>query len=96
MAKVLIVYHSRSGNTEKMAEAVKEGVAGVEGVEVEVKKVEETTPEDLLEADGIIMGSPVYVTSVPAEMKASEYCGSVMVTSKKLSEKTQVGSSLCP
>lgn len=69
MAKVLIVYHSRSGNTEKMAEAVREGVAEVEGVEVEMKKVEETTLEDLLEADGIIMGSPVYYGTMAAELK---------------------------
>ena len=28
MAKMLIVYYSRSGNTEKMAEAVAEGARG--------------------------------------------------------------------
>jgi len=69
MAKVLIVYYSRSGNTEQMAEAVKEGAAEVEGVEVEVKKVEETVPEDLLEADGIILGSPTYYGTMASEVK---------------------------
>ena len=69
MAKVLIVYYSRSGNTEQMAEAVKEGAAEIEGVEVEVKKVEETVPEDLLEADGVIMGSPTYYGTMASEVK---------------------------
>jgi len=69
MAKVLIVYYSRSGNTAKMAEAVKQGVSEVEGVSVEMKKVEETKPEDLLKADGIIMGSPVYYGTMAAELK---------------------------
>ena len=69
MARVLIVYYSRSGNTQKMAEAVREGVEETGGVDVEVKKVEETTPEDLLEPEGIIMGSPVYYGTLAAELK---------------------------
>ncbi|HID96297.1 MAG TPA: flavodoxin family protein, partial [Candidatus Latescibacteria bacterium] len=58
MAKLLIIYYSRSGNTEKMARLVSEGAKEVEGVDVEVKKVGETDIDDLLEADGIIVGSP--------------------------------------
>ncbi|HUW56826.1 MAG TPA: NAD(P)H-dependent oxidoreductase [Planctomycetota bacterium] len=69
MAKMLIVYYSRSGNTEKMAQAVKEGAADVEGVEVELKKVADTTPDDLLEADGIIIGSPTYYGTMASEVK---------------------------
>ena len=41
MSRVGIIYYSRTGNTEKMARAVYEGVKS-EGVEVELKKVEET------------------------------------------------------
>ena len=39
MAKILIVYHSQTGNTEKMAHAVAEGAHGIEGVEVILKKL---------------------------------------------------------
>lgn len=70
MPKVLVVYYSRSGNTEKMAQAVAEGAREVSGVEVEVKPVERTSTADLMSADGIVMGSPVYFGSVAAELKA--------------------------
>ena len=38
-------------------------------MEVQVKKVEETAPEELLKADGIIVGSPTYYGSMAAEIK---------------------------
>ena len=57
--KVLIVYDSRTGNTEKMARAVADGVE-VKGVEVEVKKVDEVSVDDLPRFDSLILGSPVY------------------------------------
>ena len=69
MASVLIVYYSRSGNTEKMARSVGDGVSSVKGAKLAVKKVAETTTKDLLEADAIIMGSPVYYGTMAAELK---------------------------
>lgn len=68
MAKVGVIYYSRTGNTENMARAVYEGVKS-ENVEVELKKVEETTPEDLLQWDGIIVGSPCYYGLPAAPIK---------------------------
>ena len=44
--KVLIVYDSKSGNTETMANAVSEGVEE-EGIDVEVKRVDEASIDDL-------------------------------------------------
>jgi NAD(P)H dehydrogenase (quinone) len=70
MAKILVVYHSRSGNTEKMAHAIAEGVKKVKGVTVEVKKTDATTNENLLSADGIIMGSPTYYGQMSAKLKS--------------------------
>ncbi len=58
MAKILIVYHSQTGNTEKMAEAVAQGARTVEGVEVFLKKAVDATLEDLLAADGLALGTP--------------------------------------
>ena len=68
MAKVLVVYYSRSGNTEAMAKLVAEGVES-EGVEIECKKVEDTTIDDLLTVDGIVIGSPTYYGTMAAEIK---------------------------
>ena len=69
MASILITYYSRSGNTQKMAEAVAEGARGVSGAKVEVRRVEDLTPDDLLSPDAIIMGSPVYYGTMAAELK---------------------------
>ncbi|MEW5722647.1 MAG: NAD(P)H-dependent oxidoreductase [Thermodesulfobacteriota bacterium] len=60
MIRILVVYHSQSGNTRQMAEAVAEGVAAVEGVEAVLKKAAEATVEDLLGCDGLAVGSPEY------------------------------------
>ncbi|TFH12000.1 MAG: flavodoxin family protein [Lentisphaerales bacterium] len=68
MAKVLIVYYSRSGNTEQMAKLVAEGVKEG-GASVEVKAVADTSLDDLKSADGIVLGSPTYYGSMSAEIK---------------------------
>jgi NAD(P)H dehydrogenase (quinone) len=69
MARILVVYDSKSGNTEKMAHAVAEGAREVKGVTVDVKRVKQTTIEDLQNADGIIMGSPTYYGLMSAKLK---------------------------
>jgi len=57
--KILIVYDSRSGNTEKMAYAVAEGVRE-EDINVVIRKVDDASIDELPDADGVILGSPVY------------------------------------
>lgn len=69
MPKVLVVYYSRSGNTKKMAELVAEGVKKEKNIEVEVKPVQECRVEELLGADGIVIGSPTYYGSMASEVK---------------------------
>jgi len=69
MAEVLIVYYSRSGNTEKMAEYIADGVKKEKNVEVEVKSVKDVRVEKLLDADGIVIGSPTYYGSMASEIK---------------------------
>ena len=68
MKKILIIYYSSTGNTEKMAKLVEEGVKE-EGLEVETKRVEEVKLEKLLGVDGIIIGSPTYYGSMAAQIK---------------------------
>ncbi len=57
---LLIVFHSQSGSTSKMAEAVIDGARDpdVSGVEVRVCEALEATAEDLLWCDGFILGTP--------------------------------------
>jgi len=68
MAKVLIIYYSRSGNTKKMADSVAEGLKK-EDVEVKETRVQDVKAEELLKFDGIIIGSPTYYGSMAAEIK---------------------------
>jgi multimeric flavodoxin WrbA len=58
MAKILIVYHSQTGRTEKMAHAVAGGAKSIEGVEVILRKAGDATLENLLTADGLAVGTP--------------------------------------
>ena len=68
-ARILIAYHSRTGNTEKMAAAVQEGAASVPGIEVVYRKVADATADDIVKADGIILGTPVEWGNLSAEAK---------------------------
>jgi len=67
MAKLLILYDSQTGNTERMAEAVAEGARSVPGVEVEMKYY--ARPEELAEASAIIIGSPTYYHEITLPIK---------------------------
>ncbi len=51
-----------------MAEAVANGARSVKGVEVKLQTIAETTKADLLAADAIIVGSPVYNANVAPEV----------------------------
>jgi len=68
MGKVLVIYDSQTGNTEKMAYLVAEGARKFP-VEVRVKKVDEATKEDILWADGIAVGSPTYLGGMSWKLK---------------------------
>ena len=67
--RILIAYYSLTGNTEKMARGVAEGIRRVPGVVAVLKKVDEVTKQDLEKADGIILGSPTYYANIPGKMK---------------------------
>jgi NAD(P)H dehydrogenase (quinone) len=59
MKKVLITYYSRSGNTQKMAQMIAEGLAS-RSITVNLIPVEEVQIDSLPEYDGFIVGSPNY------------------------------------
>ena len=57
---LLIVYHSASGRTGELAAAVRRGASheDIESVEVRFKSAFDAGPQDLLDADGVIFGTP--------------------------------------
>ena len=66
--KILICYYSRTGNTQKMAEAIAQGVTS-EDVSHDVKEVSAVKIDELLTYDTLIFGSPTYYGVMAAEMK---------------------------
>ncbi len=75
MKKVLIAFFSRTGNTEKMAEYIAEGVR-FSGNEVELKKISQIKSEkDLQGYDGYIFGCPTYHKDITENMKTFLFLG---------------------
>ncbi len=68
MPRGLVVYDSKTGNTEKMAMAISQGMERG-GLEVKVKRVEDTSLSDLTDADAIVLGSPTYFGDMSGNMK---------------------------
>ena len=60
MAQVLVLYYTRTGNTEALANAVAEGARQVEDVTVAVKRVDYANILDLASCDAVAFGSPNY------------------------------------
>jgi len=72
MTKIAIIYHSAHGHTEHIAHRVLEGAQQVEGVEGCLIKAEDMSarPNDLVNFDGLIMGSPTYLGGVSGQFKS--------------------------
>jgi len=68
MAKALVIYYSRTGNTKKMAGSVAEGIKN-EGMEVVIKEAKDVDAAELLKYDAIAIGSPTYYGSMASEIK---------------------------
>jgi flavodoxin I len=68
MSKVLVIYHSLSGNTEKMAKAVQEGAAS-SGAEAVLKKAADANADDLMNCDAVVMGTANYFSRESGMMK---------------------------
>ena len=68
MPNALVCYYSRTGNTKRLAVRMAE-VLAAEGLEVDLRTVQETSPKDLLRYDCLILGSPTYYGTMAWEMK---------------------------
>ena len=60
MARLLVVYHSRSGGTQTLTDAVVAGATSddIEGVDVTVLRAFDATPDDVRTSNAIVLGTP--------------------------------------
>ncbi len=81
LVDVLILYYSRSGNTENLARQAARGVERVEGMTARLRRIPcpdgkqpeqgdpEVTLEDLRECRGLLLGSPTYFGGMASAVK---------------------------
>lgn len=75
MSDIIIIAHSGYGHTQKQAEAVHKGAAGVSGVSVQITFIDQegnfpdSVWDELAAAKGIIFGSPTYMGGASWQFK---------------------------
>lgn len=67
--KISILYSSRTGKTERVANLIGEGAKRVQGIEVKLMKLNDVDKEFIESSDGIIFGTPTYFANMSWEMK---------------------------
>ena len=68
MAKGIVIYYSRSGNTEEMAQIIA-GAMNEADLPTECKSVSNVKAEELLNYDAIVVGSPTYYGHMAGPVK---------------------------
>lgn len=58
MAKLLILFHSQSGNTLQLAQSAYRGALAVEEVETRLLRATDAGLDELLWCDGLLLGTP--------------------------------------
>jgi NAD(P)H dehydrogenase (quinone) len=69
MGKILVQYYSETGHTQEMAGLVAEGAGQVPGIQVRLKSIQESTFEDVIWCDGLALGAPTHLGSIPWKVK---------------------------
>lgn len=69
MARILVLYHSNTGCTQRMAELIAGGASQLEGTDVRLRGITEADHTDLDWCDGIALGSPTNYGTVSWQMK---------------------------
>jgi len=68
MAKAIVLYYSRSGNTKEMAEIITKAMNEAD-LPTECKEINEVKPADVVGFDAIVIGSPTYYGHMAAPIK---------------------------
>ena len=69
MVEVLVLYYSRTGRTETLANSIAEGARTMENVSVSIKRVDYATVNDFISCDAVAFGSPNYFSYMAGLMK---------------------------
>ena len=69
MPRLLLVHHTPSPNLQTVLEAVKEGAAMVEEVELTLRPALSAGAADLLGADGVLLGTPANIGYMSGALK---------------------------
>ncbi|MBN2582114.1 MAG: NAD(P)H-dependent oxidoreductase [Planctomycetes bacterium] len=69
MAKVIVLFDSRGGNTRAVAESIVEGASMVPDVEAVMMSAEQLDMEALAAAQAVAVGSPNYYTYMSGRIK---------------------------
>jgi NAD(P)H-dependent FMN reductase len=69
MPHLLVVHHTPSPTLQAMLEAVREGVALVDDVELSVRPALSTGAADVLAADGVLLGTPANIGYMSGALK---------------------------
>lgn len=89
MGKVVVAYISRTGNTEKMAQYIAEGIR-IGGHTADLKKVTSIKNEKEIEGyDGYVLGCPTYHRDMTAAMKT------FLFLMEKLNLTGKIGGAFC-
>jgi NAD(P)H dehydrogenase (quinone) len=69
MGKVLILYHSITNHTKRMAEYLAQGASKIEGTEVRLLSIDEAGKDDIFWCNGMAVGSPTHLGGMSWKMK---------------------------
>lgn len=71
MKSIAIIYHSRQGHTQSIAEQIQIGAAQVENIQIDLFTAESLMahPDLITQYDGLIWGSPTYLGGVSGTFK---------------------------
>jgi NAD(P)H dehydrogenase (quinone) len=68
MAKAIVIYYSRSGNTKEMAQIIANAIKEAD-VQADCKSISDVKPDDLMSYDAIVVGSPTYYGQMAGPIK---------------------------
>lgn len=68
--KASVLYHSKSGNTQKMAAVIVKGMMEVDGVEVKAFAIDAPDETFVKESSCVILGTPTYLANMSGAMKS--------------------------
>jgi NAD(P)H dehydrogenase (quinone) len=68
MAKGIVIYYSRSGNTKQMAQVIAKAMNDTD-LPTDCKSVSDVSPDDVFSYDAIVIGSPTYYGQMAAPVK---------------------------